>query len=58
MTGSDVEVGGAGVWHLLTLHLYMEVILLPPLTGFDVEVGWSGMWHLLPLHLYLEVILL
>ncbi len=25
---SDVVVGGAGVWHLLSLHLYLEVILL------------------------------
>jgi hypothetical protein len=28
MTGSAMEVGGARVWHLLPLHLYLEVILL------------------------------
>ncbi len=28
VTDSDVEVGGAGVLHLLSLQLYLEVILL------------------------------
>jgi hypothetical protein len=27
VTDSDVKVGGAGMWHLLSLHLYLEVIL-------------------------------
>jgi hypothetical protein len=38
VTDSDVEVGGAGVWHLLSLHLYLEVILL----WLTLMQRWAG----------------